>query len=146
MNILVSACLLGVNCRYNGSGVLDEEIAELRKVHHLIPVCPEVFGGLSTPRPPVEIIDNEVVTEDGQNKTEAFRKGAKELLNLAKLFDCQVAILKKNSPSCGFGTVYDGSFTHTLVPGNGVAAATLHAHGIRVLNEENYRDVLHVGE
>ena len=135
MNILVSACLLGVECRYDGRGVLVSQAEELLSRHHLIPVCPEIMGGLATPRTPAERMGSGVVTRDGEDVTAAYEKGAGEVLKLAQLYGCQAAILKERSPSCGSGQVYDGTFTGTLTQGDGVCAACLKEHGIRVYGE-----------
>ena len=135
MNILVSACLLGVECRYDGRGVLMSQAEELLSRHHLIPVCPEIMGGLATPRTPAERTGSGVVTRDGEDVTAAYEKGAWEVLKLAQLYGCQAAILKERSPSCGSGQVYDGTFTGTLTKGDGVCAACLKEHGIRVYGE-----------
>ena len=125
MNILVSACLLGVECRYDGRGVLVSQAEELLSRHHLIPVCPEIMGGLATPGH----------LRNGEDVTAAYEKGAGEVLKLAQLYGCQAAILKERSPSCGSGQVYDGTFTGTLTKGDGVCAACLKEHGIRVYGE-----------
>lgn len=135
MNILVSACLLGVECRYNGRGVLLPELQELLKDHHLIPVCPEILGGLSTPRTPAERRGRQVITKDGQDVTAAYERGAEQVLKLAKLYGCRAAILKERSPSCGWGRIYDGTFTGTLTEGDGVCAGVLSSHGIRIYGE-----------
>ena len=135
MNILVSACLLGVECRYNGRSVLISRAEELLSRHHLIPVCPEIMGGLATPRTPAERVGSGVITRDGGDVTAAYEKGAREVLKLAQLYGCQAAILKERSPSCGSGQVYDGTFTGTLTQGDGVCAACLKEHGIRVYGE-----------
>ena len=136
--ILISACLLGVACRYDGrTKPLDKEIIErLKKQFHLIPVCPEIMGGLPTPRLPSEISpEGKVMRKDGQDITENYRQGAKEALRLAEIFGCETAILKERSPSCGAGQIYDGSFTNTLTSGNGIAADLLIRSGIRVVGE-----------
>lgn len=141
-NILVSACLLGVNCRYNGITQPNREVMELlkRKDIHLIPACPEQLGGLSTPRTPAEITDDgRVKTKDGRDVTEEYRSGAREALRLAELYDCQVAILKERSPSCGHGKVYDGTFTGKLIKGNGVTASLLQKHDIEIYGESEVR-------
>ena len=135
MNILVSACLLGVNCRYCGDGSFVETLNELREKHSLIPICPEVYGGMTTPREPSERLLNRVVTKSGEDVTEFFVKGAKECRKLAKFFDCEAAILKERSPSCGYGRIYDGSFSNTLVNGNGVLADLLIEEGITIFGE-----------
>lgn len=140
MNIVVSACLLGVDCRYCGDNCKNEEILKLREEHNLFPVCPEQLGGLTTPRVPSERKGELVVGKDGADVTEAFQKGANQALYLAKLYECDIAILKKNSPSCGFGVIYDGTFTGNKIPGDGVAAKLLNQHGIRILNEDNFKE------
>lgn len=135
MTILVSACLLGCPCRYDGKSKPHESILTLLGEHTLIPVCPEQMGGLATPRPPAERKDGGVFTENGGDVTEQYRRGAEEALHLAKLYGCTCAVLKERSPSCGSGQVYDGSFSRTLVAGDGVTAALLKANGITVLGE-----------
>lgn len=144
MKILVSACLLGVPCKYSGGDnacpALLAAAGEGR--HTLVPVCPEVYGGLPTPRPPAERRGGMVVTETGCDVTAQYAKGAQIALELARLTGCEAAVLKKNSPSCGCGTIYDGTFTHTQVPGSGLTGELLTAHGIPVYNEETCREIL----
>lgn len=135
MNILISACLLGVNCRYDGGGKLIHQIEKLKENHNLIPVCPEIYGGLQTPREPAEIKDGKVINRKGEDVSENFIKGAYETLNLAKLYNCKYAILKERSPSCGFGQIYDGTFSGNLVKGNGIAAELLSKNGIEIIGE-----------
>lgn len=135
MRILISACLLGTCCRYDGGGNRQEWVAELGQRHELVPVCPEQLGGLSTPRPPAERQGDRVVTSTGGDVTAAYEKGAAETLALAKLLNCQAAILKERSPSCGRDTIYDGTFSHTQVPGDGVTARRLLEAGIPVYGE-----------
>ena len=135
--ILVSACLLGVPCRYDGTGTADARIVSLAQKYHLIPVCPEQLGGLPTPRPPAERHDTRVLTRDERDCTAAFARGAEETLRLAKLFSCRIAILKANSPSCGSGQIYDGCFCGRLIPGDGMTAALLKAEGLTVLSEKD---------
>ena len=108
--ILISACLLGVRCRYDGGSKPQEPILRLMEKYTLIPVCPEQLGGLPTPRLPSERIGAQVVMKDGTDVTAAYRRGAEEALRLARLFGCRRAVLKERSPSCGSGTIYDGSF------------------------------------
>ncbi len=142
MNILVSACLLGVNCRYNGGGELAPGILELMERCHLVPVCPEIMGGLATPRTPAERRDGRVVTRDGQDVTGAYARGAEEAVRLAKLYRCRCALLKERSPSCGSGRIYDGTFTRKLIPGDGVTAAHLREEGVTVYGESAIRQLL----
>lgn len=144
MKILISACLLGVNCRYDGGNSRDENAINLRQHDELIPVCPEEAGGLPTPRPAVEIVGGDgndvldgkakVLTADGDDKTEEFLKGAQFALELAQSKGATSVILKSKSPSCGCGKVYDGTFTKTLVSGDGVTTALLKRHGIEVIS------------
>lgn len=137
MNILVSACLLGVNCKYNQGNNFNERVAGLKEKYHLIPICPEIMGGLSTPRIPAEVCGEKVLMKDGADVTSQFEKGAKEAWKLAKVFRCRYAILKEKSPSCGNGRIYDGTFTGTLTYKDGVTAKFLKDHGICVLGEKD---------
>ena len=137
MNILVSACLLGLRTRYDGGQSLSEKIRELSQCHTLIPVCPEQLGGLPTPRLPCEIMQGRVLCRDGSDKTAEFEAGAKAALDIYRLSGCQIAILKARSPSCGKGVIYDGSFTGRRVNGFGVFAKALESQGIRVITEED---------
>lgn len=135
MNILVSACLLGLNVRYDGSNKLVESLNELKDHYNLIPVCPEILGGMPTPREPSEIVAGKVINKIGEDVTGNFVRGANEVLKLAKFYDAKHSILKKNSPSCGYGKVYDGCFSGTLIDGNGITAELLWKNGIKILNE-----------
>ena len=139
-NILVSACLLGIECRYKGDGCPCEGIKALAEKHTLIPVCPEQLGGLATPRPPAERQGGKVMNKEGGDVTEAYAKGAERALRIAKLNSVSAAIMKAKSPSCGSGRIYDGTFSWLLIPGDGVCAAALKAAGIKVYNEENFTD------
>lgn len=143
-NILISACLMGVNCRYSGVGKNFTQIEELMERFHLVPVCPEIFGGLPTPRQPSEQREGRVITNDGCDVTGAFEKGAAEVLRLARLYNCKYALLKERSPSCGYGQVYDGTFTGTLIPGNGVLAELLSNHGIIIFGEGRIEELLNL--
>lgn len=140
--ILVSACLLGENCKYNGGNNLNENIKVLSDNYEIIPICPEVFGGLSIPRKTSEILKDKVIHFDGTDVTDNFLKGAKKSLLIAKKENCSFAILKSKSPSCGFGKIYDGTFTNTIIDGNGVTADLLFKNGIVILNENNFQDYL----
>lgn len=135
MTILVSACLLGCPCRYDGTAKADPRVLALMERHTLIPVCPEQLGGLPTPRLPSERREGGVFDRGGKNVTAQYRQGAEEVLRLARLYGCTHAVLKERSPSCGSGQIYDGSFSHVLVPGSGVAAELLAQNGITVLGE-----------
>lgn len=140
--LLVSACLLGVRCRYSGEGGNLPEIQELLEVAELIPLCPEILGGLPTPRPPAERRGERVVTRDGADVTLAYARGAQEALRLAELFGARHALLKERSPSCGAGEIYDGSFRHARVPGDGVTAQMLKARGVRVYGETRVAELI----
>ena len=135
MKVLVSACLLGVSCRYDGRSKAYPLVEELCRRHEVVPVCPEQLGGLPTPRTPAERQGGRVVTKTGGDVTEQYLRGAAEVVRLARLLGCSVAVLKERSPSCGSGAVYDGTFTGTLTDGFGTAAEALRAAGIRVLGE-----------
>ena len=136
-NIIVSACLLGVSCRYDGNSKPNEKIIDLKEKYNLIPICPEIMGGLPTPRMLAEIKDGRVKTENGIDVTEEYKKGADEAIKLAKLFGCKKAILKENSPSCGCGKIYNGEFTRTLKDGNGITAELFMKNGIDVFGENS---------
>ncbi len=135
MKILVSACLLGENCKYNGGNNKNEDVIKLGNKHTLVPVCPECFAGLSIPRVPSEIKDGRVFSKDGKDVSAEFYDGAEKTLYIAEEKGCQLAVLKERSPSCGFGEIYDGSFTGTLKRGNGITAQLLSDHGITVIGE-----------
>lgn len=138
MRILVSACLLGLCCRYDGQSKQNSRVLRLAEKHELIPVCPEQLGGLPTPRPPAEIRDGRVINNLGQDVTAQYEKGAAEALRLYDLLGCGCALLKARSPSCGSETVYDGTFSGTLVPGQGVTAKLLSQRHIHVLSEDSF--------
>ena len=135
MKILVSACLLGVRCRYDGKSKPHPAVERLMEQHTLIPVCGEILGGLPTPRVSAERQGARVVTADGRDVTAAYRRGAEEVLRLAERYGCKAAILKERSPSCGSSRIYDGTFTGTLTDGWGVTAELLRDHGICVIGE-----------
>ena len=136
--ILVSACLAGYNCRYNGGNHEDERIVQLVKEGRALPVCPEQLGGLTTPRSPAEITeDGRVLTEKGEDVTQQFVLGAKETLRLCLLYDCKVAILKSLSPTCGSGQIYDGTFKKVMVEGDGLTVKLLKENGVVVLTEND---------
>ena len=135
--ILVSACLAGVNCKYNGGNNYNDKIMELVKSGEAILVCPEQLGGLSTPRVPAEILDNKVITKDGKDVTKEYNRGAQEVLRLCKELNITKAILKANSPSCGCGSIYDGTFTSTKINGNGITTRLLLENGIEVVTEKD---------
>ena len=130
--LLVSACLLGENCKYNGGNNYSPDVERLRERFELVSVCPEQLGGLPTPRVPSERVGERVLTRDGQDVTEAFRQGAERTLDIARAEGALRAVLQVRSPSCGCGMIYDGTFSGTLVPGKGVAAELLGKNGVKV--------------
>lgn len=135
--IIVSACLAGLHCRYDGGEKPNNEVIRLVAEGKAIPVCPEQLGGLSTPRLPAEIIDGRVIREDGVDVTSEFERGAQDALTLAKLAGAKSAILKAKSPSCGSGRIYDGSFSAKVIPGDGIMAELFKKNGIAVQTEED---------
>lgn len=144
MNILISGCLLGIGCRYDGKKKpLPEETLNLLKDRfNLIPVCPEQLGGLPTPRIPSERQGDKFFMADGTDVTENYRRGAEETLYIAKLFSCSMALLKEKSPSCGCGFIYDGSFSKTLTKGDGMTAEVLKENGIEIFGESQIEELL----
>ncbi len=160
-NILVSACLLGVHCRYDGKcqdiPEFSMKLPKFMEKYNLIPVCPEIMGGLSTPRTPSEIVrgncaecgsgegeeaPDKVVSKEGTDVTKQFERGGCEAVHLASLYDCRYAVLKARSPSCGSGQIYDGTFSKTLTKGDGIAAGMLKKQGVRIFNENNFDELL----
>ena len=145
MNVLISACLLGMACRYDGKIKTYEAIDTLMEEAQItfIPVCPEQAGGLATPRVAAERSDKLVITADGKDVTAQYEHGAAEALRLAVRYQCAYAVLKERSPSCGSKRIYDGTFTRTLRDGTGVTAALLTANGITVFDETETAKLLH---
>lgn len=135
-NLIISACLLGLSCRYDGES-REYDLKQLGERFNLIPVCPEIYGGLPTPRVPSEIQGDKVMNREGINVTVQYEKGAQEALKLAKLYNAKYALLKAKSPSCGSGEVYDGSFSGTLTEGDGITAMLLKKNGIEVFTEND---------
>ncbi len=135
--ILVSACLLGSNCKYDGTNNKNEKVLKYIKDKEVIPICPEIMGGLQTPRIPSERVENKVLSKEGIDVTSNFKKGAEEALYLAKLFNVKKALLKAKSPSCGNGLIYDGTFTHSKKEGFGVTTELLKKNGIKIITEED---------
>lgn len=140
--VLISACLMGVSCRYNGTGGSLDQIDELMRLAHLVPVCPEILGGLPTPRPPAERREGRVITCEGGDVTGAYLRGAQQCLHLARLYGATCALMKERSPSCGAGEIYDGTFTHTRIPGDGTASELLKANGIAVYGESRIGELM----
>ena len=139
---IVSECLLGQNCKYNGGNNLNEEVVEFCKNHKYVTVCPESAGKLPTPRPPAERVGASILTKEGKDVTDAFVRGAdislKSCMEMARISGEEIegAILKANSPSCGIGQIYDGTFSGTLTEGNGVFAGMLKRLGVEIITEK----------
>ena len=150
--ILISACLVGFDVKYDGSNNFNEVISEWFATKKAIPVCPEVLGGLSTPRDPAEIVGGDgddvldgkakVITKYGSDVTDAFIKGAYETLNIALETGATTVILKERSPSCGGTMIYSGEFSGNKKGGHGVTSALLKRNGIKVFSEENVHEYL----
>ncbi len=140
--ILVSACLVGINCKYSGGNNYNQKIFNLVKEGKAIPICPEQLGGLKTPRKPAEIknIDGKryVINNEGEDVTENFERGAIEVLNLAQNLNIKTAILQPRSPSCGVNKIYSGNFDDKLTDGNGILAELLIQNGVKVFTPEEY--------
>ena len=134
MKIMVSACLLGQKCKYDGGDNRSESVLTFTEGHEVIPVCPEVAGGLPVPRLACEISDGRVINRAGEDKDREFRAGAEKCLALAREKEIDLAILQPRSPSCGVGRIYDGTFTGKLIEGNGVFAGLLIENGFKVMN------------
>jgi uncharacterized protein YbbK (DUF523 family) len=136
--LLVSACLLGVRCNHRAQASQSDAVVELRTTHRLVPVCPEVAGGLATPRAEAELQpDGSVRTNDGTDVTDAYARGATHAVRLANAVGATTAVLKARSPSCGCHEVYDGAFSRTLIAGEGVTASALRAAGVTTVSEED---------
>jgi uncharacterized protein YbbK (DUF523 family) len=135
-SLIVSACLLGTPCNHEGGHSRRPAVEALAESFRLFPICPEVCGGLSTPRPAAEVQSDRVVNRDGVDVTDAYQRGAQATLELAAAVGAQHAVLKARSPSCGSREIYDGSFTRTLRDGAGITAAALRAAGVNVVSEE----------
>ncbi len=140
--VLLSACILGADCKYNGGNNYRDGIFDLFTKYNVIPICPETAGGLVRPREPSEKVGNRVLSKSGKDVTAEFKKGADVTLEIAKNHNAVYAVLKAKSPSCGCGVIYDGSFTGNVIPGNGVTAELLLKCGIKIYNETNWRSLL----
>jgi len=134
---LCSACLLGINSKYDGLTRTDKKVLKLAEEEILIPVCPETLGGCPTPREDSEMRNNRIITVSGKDETKLYTLGAKEVLKIAKLYGIKEAILKQRSPSCGSGQIYDGTFSKKIIKGDGICAALLKKNGVKVVSEED---------
>lgn len=140
MKIGVSACLLGVNCKYNGGNNFSAKLEGYLEGHEVVPLCPEVMGGLPTPRVPAEMVEGKVMDREGRSVDEAFRKGAEIALRRVLEEGAELVILQSRSPSCGVKEVYDGSFSGKLIPGKGIFAARLEEAGIPAMDVEDVHE------
>ena len=140
--ILISACLVGDNVKYNGGNNLSPKIDALLEKYELIPFCPEVEGGLPTPRSPAERIGDSVINQDGEDVTDAYNRGAELAFNICLFLKIKKVILKEKSPSCGSKIIYDGSFSHKEISGSGVTAEYLKKKGIEVFSEDDIDSLL----
>lgn len=136
LKYMISACLAGINCKYDGGNNLKENILNLVKKGEAILICPEQMGGLPTPRPPAEIIGNKVININNEDVTEYFLKGADEALKIAKIYGIKTAILKERSPSCGVHQIYDGTHAGKTTTGSGITARLFKENGIKIISEE----------
>ncbi len=134
MKIAVSACLLGINCKYNGGNNYNKKVVALACDNEIIPVCTEVLGGLPTPRDPSEIADGVVKHKNGESVDDEFQKGAAAALDIVKKNHVELVVLQSRSPSCGINEVYDGTFSKRLIPGEGVFARLLRENNIRTVD------------
>lgn len=137
MKVAVSACLLGENCKYNGGNNYSKELADFVKGYEVIPICPEVLGGLATPREPAEIVDGLVKIKSGLSVDKEFRKGAQKALDIVMEKDVDLVILQSRSPSCGVNTIYDGTFTGKIIEGQGIFAKLLQENEVPVIDVED---------
>lgn len=137
MKIGVSACLLGENCKYNGGNNYNKKLVDFAKDHEVIPICPELFGGLPTPRKPAEIVDGIVKLESGLSVDKEFKKGAEKALGIILKNQVDLVILQSRSPSCGVNKVYDGTFTGKIIDGQGIFTKILKENEVPVIDVED---------
>ena len=142
---LISSCLVGINCRYNKTSTLNPKLKQMVDQGMAIAVCPEVLAGMATPRNSCEIQTNsgvvKVIDKYGNDYTHLFNEAAKQTLNICKRNNIEAAVLQSRSPSCGYGKIYDGSFTGKLIDGNGITAQLLHDSGIKIFTDQNCSDI-----
>ena len=144
--LLISSCLIGNNTKYNGKNNYIKEIDQLKLKYELIPICPEVLGGLSIPRDPSEINNDKVISINGKDVTKEFNIGANKALNIALLNNIKYALLKDGSPSCGNTYIYDGTFKNNKIDGIGITTKLLKSRNIKIYNENNINELLKMGE
>ena len=137
MKILVSACLLGQNCKCNGGNNLSEAVVSYVKGHEVIEICPEMLAGLGCPRPPVELVNGIIMTKEGINLDDKFHEGVRLAMEMIEAKEVDLAILQSRSPTCGVKQIYDGSFSGNLIKGQGIFAKELIAQGIKTIDSED---------
>ncbi len=135
--ILVSACLLGENCKYNGGNNYNPAVAEYVKGQEILAICPEILAGMGCPRPPVEIVNGVVMDREGNNVDAALRQGVERAMKMIEKEDIQCAILQSRSPTCGVNQIYDGTFSGTRIDGSGIFAKALQESGYKVIDAED---------
>lgn len=140
--ILVSACLIGEICRYDKKDLKNSSVLKLTKYYDLIPICPEISGGLKTPRRPSEIQGDKVVTDKGRDVTDNYHDGAYWASQIVRMYHIRLAIMKEKSPSCGVHSIYDGTFTGKLIEGSGITSRKLKSMGVKVINEDEAKELL----
>ena len=141
MKYIVSACLLGYNCKYNGGNNYSEEVVRFLEDKDFIKVCPECLGALKTPRVPSEIVGDKVINQEGIDVTREYHLGAEKTLKIAKDYQAKGAIFKSKSPSCGCGLIYDGTFSKKLIEGDGITTKLLKENGILVISDDKLKDL-----
>jgi len=141
-NILVSACIFGDNCKYNGGNNYEPLIEKIKRKYNIILCCPECMGGLPTPRIPSERLNGRVINKEGKDVTIEFTKGCAKTLELVKKYNITKAILKDGSPSCGSTYIYDGTFTGTKISGNGVTADILRLYNVEIYTENDLKKLI----
>ena len=139
MKILVSACLLGENCKYNGGNNYSPAVAEFLKDKEVLPICPEMMAGMGCPRTPIEIVDGVLMDRDGNNVDAAMREAVAKVMEIIRKEDIRCAVLQSRSPTCGVNQIYDGSFSGKLIPGSGVLAQALKDEGYKVVDAEDIK-------
>jgi len=139
MKILISACLLGENCKYSGGNNYNSAVAEFVKDKEVLPICPEMMAGMGCPRTPIEIVDGVLMDRDGNNVDAAMREAVTQAMEQIRKEEIECAVLQSRSPTCGVNQVYDGSFSGKLIPGSGVLAQALMAEGYRVIDAEDVK-------
>lgn len=139
MKILISACLLGENCKYNGGNNYNAAVAEFVKDKDVLPICPEMMAGMGCPRTPIEIVDGVLMDRDGNNVDAAMREAVAKAMERIRKEEIQCAILQSRSPTCGVNQIYDGSFSGKLIPGSGVLTQALKDEGYQVIDAEDIK-------